>query len=239
MVSDSTPPPLFSLFCQFDCHTPLARALILIEMSDTTPDDDASPITDELVRRATWDRASLGTLYNDFYPPVARYCLRRLGDRQTAEDVTSEVFIHVASHIRTFGGRTVTDFRRWLFRIATNAVCAELRKSRRRRGLWTAAAESGQFVNPSAVAASAAESETLDWPTIRQALLEFDEREQAIVSLRFFADCSHAEIGAIVGASADAVRASLSRVLWRLRERFQTSRASGRERPNESSGVPS
>ena len=65
-----------------------------------------------------------------------------------------------------------------------------------------------------------AEQEILDWPAVYQALLEFDERDQAIVMLRFFADCSHEEIAAVVNATPGAVRTALSRTLSRLRERF-------------------
>ena len=98
---------------------------------------------DELVVRAQFfDRPAFSLLYDRYYPRVARYCLRRLFDRSLAEDVVSEVFLQAAAHIRAFTGQTETDFRRWLFRIATNAVNAHLRQSRRRQELWEAAARS-------------------------------------------------------------------------------------------------
>jgi RNA polymerase sigma-70 factor (ECF subfamily) len=137
--------------------------------------------------------------------------------------VVSEVFLQVAAHIREFTGQTETDFRRWLFRIATNAVNAHLRQSRRRQELWEAAARSRHWDHIGRSPPSPAEHDILDWPAVYQALLEFDERDQAIVMLRFFADCSHEEIAAVVSATPGAVRTALSRTLNRLRERFNPS----------------
>ena len=74
----------------------------------------------------------------------------------------------------------------------------------------------------------------LDWPAVYQALMELEEREQTIVSLRFFADLSHEEIGDVVQATPAAVRTALSRALSRLRERFGT-----RVRPSRESGESS
>jgi RNA polymerase sigma-70 factor (ECF subfamily) len=188
-------------------------------MSDQRPQSEPTA-DDALVLRARTDREAFGLLYDRYYPRGARYCLRRLFDRASAEDVTSEVFLDAASHMGSFAGRSETDFRRWLFRIATNAVNAHLRQSRRRGELLKAAAEGGQLAgaNPDP---TSAEHDRLDWPTVYAALLELDEREQTIVTLRFFGDCSHEEIAAVVGTSAGAVRTSLCRSLARLRGRFK------------------
>jgi RNA polymerase sigma-70 factor (ECF subfamily) len=178
---------------------------------------------DEVVVRARTDRTAFSVLYDRYYPHVARYCLRRLFDRSLAEDVVSDVFLQVAAHVRAFTGQTETDFRRWLFRIATNAVNAHLRQSRRRQELWEAAARSRHWDHIGGSPPSPAEHDILDWPAVYQAILEFDERDQAIVMLRFFADCSHEEIAAVVSATPGAVRTALSRTLNRLRERFNPS----------------
>lgn len=187
------------------------------------PDEpsESEPVAgDDLVVRARTDRAAFGALFDRYYPRVVRYCLRRLPDRAGAEDVTSEVFLRVASHLGEFSGRTESDFRRWLFRIATNAVNAHLRQTLRRKELWTQAAERGQLDGGPAAGSETGAHDRLDWPAVYAALLELDERDQTIVTLRFFAECSYEEIADVVGATAGAVRTSLSRAIGRLRERF-------------------
>jgi RNA polymerase sigma-70 factor (ECF subfamily) len=175
---------------------------------------------DELVVLAKSDRAAFGRLYDAYHPGVTRYCLRRLLDRTVAEDVVADVFLTVAARIADFPGRTDQDFRCWLFRLATNAVNASLRQTRRRRTLLMDAARGGRWSESGRANRTPGAWDMLDWPAVQQALLELDDRDQSIVMLRFFADLSHDEIAKVLGCSAGAARTALSRVLGRLRERF-------------------
>jgi RNA polymerase sigma factor (sigma-70 family) len=179
---------------------------------------------DELVLRARTDPTALGELFDRYYPAVTRYCARRMPDRSAAEDVTSETFLQMASCFDDFAGRTESEFRSWLFRIAANATAAYLRQSHRRMKLLQTAADRGWFDRPEAAHPSAAEHDRLDWPKVREAIGELDERDQNIVTLRFFADCSHDEIARAIGATTGAVRTALSRAVARLKaklERYQ------------------
>lgn len=190
-------------------------------MAEADTGTQQSTADDDLVVRSKTDRAAFGSLYDRYYAPVARYCRRRLFDRSTAEDVTSEVFLQAAAHVRQFAGTTETDFRRWLFRIATNAVNAHLRQAQRRQALWEKAARSRPSERSRCPPRD--QVEALDWPAVYRALLELHERDQAIITLRFFAGLSHEEIADVVNASPGAVRTALSRVLKRLREQFAPS----------------
>ncbi len=188
-------------------------------MDDDAHDSEAA--ADELVLRARSDRDAFGRLYDRYYPRVLRYCLRRLSDRAAAEDVTSEAFLNVVAHLGDFQGTTETDFRRWLFRIATNAVNAQLRKLLRRQEIFESAARSGQLRPPDPQGTQPPAEDAIDWQAIHESLLELELRDQAIVSLRFFAGLTHDEIAAVLDSTAGAVRTALSRTLSRLRERLK------------------
>jgi RNA polymerase sigma-70 factor (ECF subfamily) len=179
---------------------------------------------DDLVVRAKTDRTAFGLLYDRYQPILTRYCVRRLFDRTLAEDVVADVFLTLAAKLRAFPGQTETEFRRWLFRIATNQVNAHLRQTRRRRELAEAAAHWRQEHRGSPGTAPPA-WEVLDWADVYQAILELDERDQTILTLRFFAGSSHEEIADVVDATPGAVRTALSRTLARLREKFNPSAA--------------
>ena len=88
------------------------------------------------------------------------------------------------------------------------------RKSRRRVKLWQVATARGHFDRPVEGHPLDADFDRLDWPVVRDAIAQLDEREQTIVSLRFFADCSHEEIADVVEANVGAVRTALSRAHW-------------------------
>jgi len=192
-------------------------------MPEERSEPETSPDADDLVVRAKSDRAAFGQLYERHYPEIARYCLRRLFVRAVAEDVLSDVFLKVAAHLPTFPGQTETEFRRWIFRIATNSINAYLRQTRRRQELQDAAARSGRWNPDQNPPAPSADNDTPDWPVVFQALLELEERDRSIVTLRFYSDCSHEEIAAVVDATPGAVRTALSRILARLREKFRFS----------------
>ena len=84
-----------------------------------------------LIQKACSNPDAFAQLYLLHYQDVFYYCVRRLFDRHSAEDVTSTVFFKVMNKLDSFDGRA-TDFRSWLFRIATNAVNDHLRSSKRR-----------------------------------------------------------------------------------------------------------
>jgi RNA polymerase sigma-70 factor, ECF subfamily len=176
---------------------------------------------DDLVVRARTNREALGQLYDVHYPGVFRYCLRRLFVRSAAEDVTSEVFLRVASKMPHFGGTSDEDFRRWVFRIATNEANAYLRQGKRRRALLESAAQSGSLPDAAAADSRPSDVETLDWPVVYQAILSLKPRDQAILVLRFFEQMSHEQIAGVLNQRPATVRVGLSRALVRLRRCFK------------------
>jgi RNA polymerase sigma-70 factor, ECF subfamily len=180
---------------------------------------------DDLVVRARTDREAFGQLYDAHYPGIFRYCFRRLFVRAVAEDVTSEVFLDVALKMPRFAGTTEEDFRRWVFRIATNEVNAYVRQSKRRRALLESAARSGTLAAPVRSQAGNADVETLDWPALYRAILSLKPREQAILHLRFFEQMSHEQIAGVLQERAVSVRVGLSRALEKLRRRFEIKEA--------------
>ena len=169
---------------------------------------------DELVVRARTERDAFGQLYDHIYPPVFRYCIRRTGDRSLAEDITSTVFLSVANKIATFPSDTFLDFRRWVFVIATNEMKADYRKSARRRDLLIAAVESGRLNttttnNPSIF--------SFDMDSVQAAIMRLEERDQAIITLRFFSELPYEDIGHILKISSGAARTAASRALEKIR----------------------
>ncbi len=190
---------------------------------------------DDLVKQARFDRDAFGRLFDHFYPAILAYCVRRLLVRAIAEDVTSEVFLKVAARIREFTGSTAEDFRRWLFRIATNEINAHLRQSIRRRELLETAARMGTI--DSAVSTSLiADDAPADWEDIFRALGELSDREQSIISLRYFAGLKHNTIADVLGIENGTVRVALSRALSKLREHLRECEQTGHATPGDVRG---
>ena len=187
-------------------------------MTNSRAKDKIDP-EDDLVKLARSDREAFGELFDHFYPLIYAYCTRRLVVRASAEDVASEVFLKMAQGIGEFPGLCVEDVRRWLFRIATNEINAHLRQSIRRRQLLEAAAQMGR-INTSVSGPLSDDVSPLDWQEVYEALGKLTEREQSIISLRFFGGLKHEQIAQVLELEVGTVRVALSRALDRLRHRL-------------------
>jgi RNA polymerase sigma-70 factor, ECF subfamily len=79
--------------------------------------------TDErlLVQAAQNDPARFADLYEIHFERVYAFIARRVGDRDIAEDLTSDVFHKALANLKRFEWRGV-PFGAWLLRIAVNAV---------------------------------------------------------------------------------------------------------------------
>ena len=171
---------------------------------------------DDLVVRAKTQAAALGELYALYYDRILRFCVHRLFNRSTAEDVTSSVFLTVAETMRGFKGRTEQDFRSWIYAIAANQANAHIRKTTRRKRLLETAMAAQREADP-----QAGEWSSLDWPTLYAAVQELKPVQQTILTLRFFEDMDYDEIARIVNARPGTIRVTLHRVLRRLQEVLQ------------------
>lgn len=73
-----------------------------------------------LTEQAKTDPEAFGKLYDEFMPAVYGYVMRRVMNKELAEDLTSQVFEKALKSIR--GLRTGATFKGWLFKIAGNTI---------------------------------------------------------------------------------------------------------------------
>ncbi len=72
------------------------------------------------------DSRSFELLYNHFVNRVFGFIQQRVGNRATAEDITSEVFIKIYHNLNSY--QPNGNFGAWIFTIARNAICDHWRK---------------------------------------------------------------------------------------------------------------
>lgn len=197
--------------------SPTFRAILRIMTAEamTAAEDNI----DELVQQARNDADALGKLYDRYCPDIYRYCVHRLFVRQVAEDVTSEVFLHVARQISGFAGRTERDLRNWLYAIAINQTNACIRSTRRRKMLLEAAVREQRVPTGS----SATTGGTQDWAQLYAAIATLPARDQTIVTLRGLEGLPFEQIAAVLRMKSGAVRMAFGRALEQLRRRLGNS----------------
>lgn len=160
-----------------------------------------------IIALARRDPAAFAPLYQAYLDPVFRYCYRRLGSREAAEDATSLIFERVLRSLASFRGGS---FRAWLFTIAHNSVT----DTYRRKGARPLLADDFDVPDPAPppeqVALLADERRLL---ATALALLPADQRQ--VIELRL-SGLSSIEAAQILERSPDAVRALQLRATRRL-----------------------
>lgn len=170
-----------------------------------------------LIRKACTDPDAFAQLYLLHYNDVFHYCVRRLFDRHSAEDVTSTVFTKVMHNLSSFAGEA-THFRYWLLRIATNAINDHLRDAKRRADAMQRVARN---TRAKSVVAVDTDDELLEKKALlEQALLSLKPKYQTVITLRFFEHMKLIEIAACLGKSPSTVRTWLSRATGKLRKKL-------------------
>ena len=86
-----------------------------------------------LVEAAQRDPGRFAELYENNFDRVYAYVARRVGNRDEAQDLTSEVFHQALANLARFEWRGV-PFVAWLLRIAANALADRWQRAARERG---------------------------------------------------------------------------------------------------------
>jgi RNA polymerase sigma-70 factor (ECF subfamily) len=166
-----------------------------------------------IVARARLEPAAFAPLYERYLEPVYRYCYRRLGSREAAEDATSLVFERALRSLPAFRGGS---FRAWLFAIAHNAVT----DAYRRRGAQPPLAEAVEIADPAPLPeqlALLADEQRL----LATALALLPSEQRQVIELRL-SGLPSAEVAEVLGRSPGAVRALQLRATRRLQALLAT-----------------
>jgi RNA polymerase sigma-70 factor (ECF subfamily) len=170
-------------------------------------------VADELLARRG-DAASFAELYERYIPAVYRFVYARVGCREEAEDVTSEAFRQMWTSRRGYGG--LGSFRAWLFCIVRRTLADHYRRKRPVTPLDPGVAEHVLDDAPTPEEQVVLQERER---FARRLLSELGQEQQEIMSLRFAAELTYAEIAIVIGKREDAVKKIAYRTLNVLRER--------------------
>ncbi len=143
---------------------------------------------------------------------IYSYVAFRVGDGPDAEDVTSEVFERALRYRKSYDPSRGEPLA-WLIGIARRCIDDALMRPR---------AESRE--QPDMTSSEDLEADALQRLTVAAAVDGLDERSRDLVALRYGADLSARQIGAILGLKTNAVEVALHRTLARLRPELEETR---------------
>jgi RNA polymerase sigma-70 factor (ECF subfamily) len=164
-----------------------------------------------LIEAAQRDRGRFSELYEANFERVYAYVIRRVRDRDEAQDITSDVFHLALKSLPRFEWRGV-PFSAWLYRIAFNEIADRSKSLAKRRAFFH---ESDAGVT---------DASNIDDAERRGRLFKLVERlprdQSRVIVMRFAEDRSIREIATALGRSEGSVKQLQFRAMQNLRVRL-------------------
>ena len=174
----------------------------------------------ELIQRILkGDDAAFACLVRKYQKQVHAHAWRKVGDFHLAEDITQETFLQVYRKLATL--KDPSQFPAWLHVITNRRCLAWLRKKRiQTHPLEEMAIEIAEKTSYSShVAAAQAESAAeAKRELVRNLLARLKESDQTVIRLYYLSEMTYAEIGELLGVSADTIRIRIRRARERLKK---------------------
>jgi RNA polymerase sigma-70 factor (ECF subfamily) len=169
-----------------------------------------------LVRAAQRDLAAFGPLYACYRDRIYTYLHMRTGQAEDAADLTQQVFVQALDALPCYRMQGVS-VAAWLFRIARNAA-TDWHRRQRPTVPWDAVPEAFHPCAPETADGGLLQREA--YAPLYALLAGLDAQTREALILRFTAQLTLAEIGAVLGKSEDAARKQITRALHTLKEQY-------------------
>lgn len=165
-------------------------------------------------------------LYNAHYEEIFNYCYRRIGDFETARDVSSQVFIKVLDSHKKFKYRGIPIVH-WIYRIATNEINGCFRsKNYLPEYLDDLNLMKRDFnlignLNAEVETAEQQLQNYQDFLKVQEVLKLLPVKYQEVIALRYFEELPIKDISSILGKKEGTIRSLLSRGLEKVRTKLK------------------
>ena len=167
------------------------------------------------------DQKAFGEIVNRYGDSVLGYLIKMTGDKEHAEDLFQETFKRVHEKSHTLKG---SEFKSWLFKIATNVTYDGFRKKHREEtkglklnysnedgeDLISTTAADNSF-NPSVATVKAEQVEQ-----VRQAVESLPDKQKSVLVLTYYQKLSYREVAMALDCSIGTVKTQMYRALKTL-----------------------
>ena len=172
----------------------------------------------DLVERAKTDDQAFAALYDIYFLKIYYFILKRVGHKQTTEDIVSAVFIKVFTNIKKFQPRNRYSFSAWVYRLAANSLTDHYRRQSKepQAGLEEIQEPADKSQDPSG-AVDAEDEKKL----VRRVLISLPAKDREILELKFFAEMGNQEIAETLGISANNAGVLLYRALKKFQKYYE------------------
>lgn len=150
-----------------------------------------------------------GLLFDAFHQKIYRFVYFRTHHKETAEDITSQIFTKALERITTFNP-SKGGFATWLYQIARNSIIDFYRSRKETENIDDA----WDIADNTSIERDVDTRQQLE--KVRSYLQTLPAQQRDIVLMRVWDDLSHKEIASVLGISEASVKMTFSRVLAKL-----------------------
>lgn len=170
----------------------------------------------DLVQRARQcDETAFTELYERHFDRIYRYVRLKVGNEMDAEDITQQVFLNALKSISSYNWKGL-PFSSWLFRIAHNQIVDYHRKRSRR--VSVPLDDAIPLVAPDNLEKMA--EDNFDQERVMEAAKGLTDLQNEVISLRFAAELSLAEVARVMGKNIGAIKALQHSAIVSLRKKL-------------------
>jgi RNA polymerase sigma-70 factor (ECF subfamily) len=160
------------------------------------------------------DDEACTVLYNRHYDAIYRYCYYRVGNKDLAQDLTSEVFVRMIDKLDTFKARG-RPLLAWLYTIARNLTIDVQR--RQGKTVLKPLNEASDLHTGDEEDPSRGMDRKLEAKCLAAALRHLTEEQRQVIILKFMEDLNNSQVAVILGKTEGAVKSLQHRALRALR----------------------
>ena len=172
-----------------------------------------------MAKRASTDDEAFIELYETFFPRLYNFIYARIRNSADADEITNDVFYKIFLNLEQYSG--TSSFVAWLFSAANHSVIDFCRRKNKKRQI--VAEDWEEFFTATAPESQQPENQLLTEEERRKLLKavgKLTEREQQIIELKYWSDCSNVEIAKILDLTPSNVGIILFRALDKLKKQM-------------------
>lgn len=153
---------------------------------------------------------ALSELYDHFFEKIYRFIYYRVGHKETAEDLTEDIFVKAFGSLKNLKSDAV--FESWLYQIARNKVIDYYRSKKLLVPI-------DEIENTLEYSTNVIDNVNLGFEQkiLLRLLKELTTEQQTIIKLKFFEELSNDIIAKITGKEEGAIRVIQHRAITKLR----------------------
>lgn len=156
------------------------------------------------------DMSGFSGIYDKYLDDIYRFVMRKVGDSEMSEDLTSQIWIKIFNNIDSYQPKSWASFKSWIYRIANNSVIDYYRTKKENASLE----EIAEPVFSPDFAQNYDNKQRLK--KVENYLTSLSHKEQEVVFLRVWDDLSYKEISTVLWISVDNCKQIYSRSIKKV-----------------------